>query len=94
MKLIDIETTQPFTCQDEDGRYRQGCLFVDGKTRRVQAIPIEFVDQQIDHYRHLFEESLYRNDDYDEKARMMIDSLNLLKRRWKDYERVHKDNNT
>lgn len=54
-------------------------------------IPLDFIDQQIDHYRQLFEESLYKNDDYDEKARMMVDSLNLLKRKWKDYERVHKD---
>ena len=94
MKLIDIATTKPVTVQDENGRLVHGCLFIDGKTRRVQAIPIEFIDQQIDHYRHLFEESLYRNDDYDDKARMMVDSLSLLKRRWKDYERVHKDNNT
>ena len=87
MKLIDIETTQPFTCQDEDGRYRQGCLFVDGKTRVIKAIPIEFIDQQIDHYRQLFEESLYEHDDYDEKARMMVDALNTLKRKWKEHDR-------
>ena len=87
MKLIDIETTQPFTCQDEDGRYRQGCLFVDGKTRRVQAIPIEFIDDQIEHYQKLFEISLYEHDDYDEKARMMVDALNTLKRKWKEHDR-------
>ena len=91
MKLIDIETTQPITVADENGRIRQGCLFIDGKTRRVDAIPLDFIDQQINHYRQLFEESLYKNDDYDEKARMMVDSLSLLKRRWKEHERIHKD---
>ena len=87
MKLIDTETTQPFTCQDEDGRYRHGCLFIDGKTRRVQAIPIEFIDGQIEHYQKLFEISLYEHDDYDEKARMMVDALNTLKRKWKEHDR-------
>lgn len=57
----------------------------------TKAIPIEFIDQQIEHYRQLFEDSLYKNDDYDEKARMMVDALNLLKRRWKEHERIHKD---
>ena len=87
MKLIDIGTTQPVTVQDENGRLVHGCLFIDGKTRRVQAIPIEFIDQQIDHYRQLFEESLYLNDEYEEKYRMLVDALNLLKRRWKEHEK-------
>lgn len=91
MKLIDLATTKPVTVQDERGRLVHGCLFIDGQTKRIQAIPIDFIDQQIEHYRQLFEDSLYKNDDYDEKARMMVDSLSLLKRRWKEYERHYQD---
>lgn len=87
MKLIDLATTKPVTVQDECGRLVNGCLFIDGQTRRVQAIPIEFIDQQIDHYRQLFEEALYRHDEYEEKYRMIVDALNLLKRRWKEHEK-------
>ena len=87
MKLIDLATTKPVTVQDERGRLVHGCLFIDGQTRRVQAIPIEFIDDQIEHYQKLFEISLYEHDEYDEKARMMVDALNTLKRKWKEHDR-------
>lgn len=49
----------------------------------IDAIPIEFIDKMIDRYKTLFDHSLYELDQYDEKYRMMIDSLELLKKRWK-----------
>lgn len=53
----------------------------------VKAIPIEFIDHQIDLYERLFEKGLYNDDDYDEHYRMMVDSLKLLKSKWRKHER-------
>ena len=83
MKLIDIETTQPITVADENGRLRNGFLFIDGKTQRVDAIPISYIDTVIDEYTHLVECYLYEdNEDY--KTMLYYrNALNDLKRRWK-----------
>ena len=96
MRLIDADALARSHCVECTYYHTGKCLgkecdwdsighIRDAKT--IDAIPIDFIDQQIDHYRQLFEESLYKNDDYDEKARMMVDTLTLLKRRWKQYDK-------
>ena len=55
----------------------------------VKAIPIEFIDRQIDFYEKLFEKGLYNQDDYDEHYRMMVDSLKTLKSKWRKFNDKH-----
>lgn len=55
----------------------------------VKAIPIDFIDRQIDFYEKLFEKGLYNDDDYDEHYRMMVDSLKLLKSKWRKFNDKH-----
>lgn len=83
MKLIDIETTQPITVAEENGRLRQGCLFIDGKTRRVDAIPIDYINTVIDEYEHMIEHYLYDDDEDLKEYLCYRNCLNNLKRRWK-----------
>ena len=83
MKLIDIETTQPITVAEENGRLRQGCLFIDGKTERVDAIPIDYINTVIDEYEHMIEHYLYDDDEDLKEYLCYRNCLNNLKRRWK-----------
>lgn len=83
MKLIDIETTQPITVADENGILRNGFLFIDGKTQRVEAIPIGYIDQVIDEYEHMIEHYLYDDDEDLKEYLCYRNCLNNLKRRWK-----------
>lgn len=83
MKLIDIETTQPITVAEENGRLRQGFLFIDGKTRRVDAIPIDYINTVIEEYTHMIEHYLYDDDEDLKEYLCYRNCLNNLKRRWK-----------
>ena len=83
MKLIDIETTQPITVADENGMLRNGFLFIDGKTERVDAIPISYIDRLIDYYDSMCDKYLYEDDEEMKVNIYYRNCLNNLKRRWK-----------
>ena len=84
MKLIEKELALAVI---RDEGYNDGYIenMVDA-VEEIDVIPISFIDRQIERYQRLFEENLYANDVYERDYRMIVDALNLLKKRWRHYE--------
>ena len=81
MRLVDADELLEHIYRDRlDSRKLISDMIENAHT--VYAIPISYIDKQIDRYYQLFEKNLYENDEYDDHYRIMVDTLKLLKKRW------------